>query len=182
MSSQTLGQNGPSVGNPAPYDPTIAPAQGWRHGWFRTATDGEVANVVASNRTNAWWVAIHTMASSYYGPLAARVKIDIEQEYDDEGSFYPVIRGITVYDAQNRKLEPDLTLPKCSAILKGDWPGSTKPPEREHPIEVVSDYITENELDQLDFDDDSSDDIDLTQPPPRPRLMLFVPADPAPMP
>jgi hypothetical protein len=120
---------------------------------YRKPTENELADAAREMSYLAEWHGARHFALELYGPKAARVRVEVTSEYDDNNyNYYDALGNVDVLDAEGNELEPDVTLPF--------WV------EREYKPGDEPDFITiEGARDDMLYTPDDDRSYDLTQKP-----------------
>lgn len=108
---------------------------------LRKLEKDELYRLVHKLRAAEQFDAVRNYALAYYGENAYKAEIETYSEYNDEGGYYQVIRGITVSDKDGKELEPDLTLP----VWKDDQEALVEYEDGEARMEYAIELLNDND-------------------------------------
>lgn len=116
-------------------------------------------------RRTSVWHDVREFARRWAGPEATSVSFETESEYDDEGGFYRVIRGVSAYDSAGNTL----ALPEHPSETDGEFPD-----EEYARIEAVYDEYRESwgDLPADEIHLEFSGTVDLTSEVPAPEIFV----------
>lgn len=112
----------------------------------------EVASAARELAELAIWQEYRDYALKYYGPTAYKVSVETDSEYNDEGGSYWIVTGITVYNAANEVLDPDINSEAVKQLLKDV--GLTPESEDTEIIDGLEDALSDIRCDMTAPDGD----------------------------
>jgi hypothetical protein len=139
-------------------------------------TRAQVQQLANESTTLIDWMLIRDYCTQMYGGgRVAKVEIEIDGEYNDEGGTNYYIESVAAYDANGARVPYDLSQPFWSSETVLYWERVytqyDEDDEELHPITFLRDLVLKEEetwllLEDLPCNEDESNTYDLTTMPP----------------